>query len=214
MLVIGGRALALEFAQLYSHLGTKVTVLQRSPRIIPEEEPEISTALRRYLEEEGIEVHTSVAVKKVWERGKTKVVIAYVKGEEVKFEAKQLLMATGRVPNTFGLGLENVGVRVREDGAIIVNEEMKTNVGNIWAAGDVVGQPMLETVAAKEGTIAAENALLGSGRKMDFLAIPHVIFTMPQVASVGLTDAKAVEQGYSCSCRTIPISYVPKAKIV
>ncbi|MFQ6134270.1 MAG: mercury(II) reductase [Nitrososphaerales archaeon] len=214
MLIIGGRALALEFAQMYAHFGTKVTVLQRSPRIIPDEEPEISEALRAYLEEEGIEIHTGVAVKKVRRRGGYKAVTAQVEGKEREFEAEQLLMATGRTPNTSALGLEKVGVELGEDGAILIDDEMRTSAQNIWAAGDVLGKQMLETVAAKEGVIAAENALTDAGRRMDFSAVPHAIFTMPQVASVGMTDAQAVAQGYICNCRVLDMSLVPKAKII
>ncbi len=214
MLIIGGRALALEFAQMYAHFGTNVTLLQRSPRIIPDEEPEISEALRACLEEEGIEIHTGVAMKRVWRRNGSKVVTAQIKGEEREFEVEQLLMATGRLPNTSNLGLDKVGVKLREDGAILVNDEMKTSAPNIWAAGDVIGQPMLETVAAKEGAIAAENALSNAERKMDFSAVPHAIFTMPQVASVGMTDAQAVAQGYPCNCSVLDMSFVPKAKII
>lgn len=214
MLVIGGRVLALEFAQMYAHFGTKVTLLQRSQKIIPDEEPEISEALRKYLEEEGIEIHTGVTVKKVRRQGGSKVVTAQVEGKQREFEAEQLLMATGRTPNTSGLGLEKVGVKLSEDGAVLVNDGMKTSAPNIWAAGDVIGKPMLETVAAKEGAIATENALSNAGRKMDFSAVPHAIFTMPQVASVGLTDAQANQSGFSCSCNWIPMSSVPKARII
>ncbi|MEM3832507.1 MAG: mercury(II) reductase [Thermoprotei archaeon] len=214
MLIIGGRALALEFAQMYAHFGTNVTVLQRSPRIIPNEEPEISEALRTYLEDEGIEIHTGVTIKRVQQRNGSKIVIAQIEGKERDFEAEQLLIATGRIPNTSNLGLERVGVKLREDGAILVNDEMRTTAPNIWAAGDVTGQPMLEPVAAKEGAIAAENALSNAGRKMDFSAVPHAIFTTPQVASVGMTEAQVVAQGYICNCRVLDMSLVPKAKII
>ncbi|MCL4436361.1 MAG: mercury(II) reductase [Thaumarchaeota archaeon] len=216
MLIVGGRALALEFAQIYAHLGTEVTLLQRSSRIVPEEEPEISDALRTYLEEEGIIIHTGVSVKKIENRHGSKVITAGVEGRgEKEFEGEQVLMATGRTPNTFGLGLERTGVKLSEEGAILVDDEMKTTAPHIWAAGDVLGKPMLETVAAKEGSIAAENALATSNTKrtMDFSAIPHAIFTMPQVASVGLTDAEAVAKGYQCNCSVLDMSLVPKAQI-
>lgn len=214
MLIIGGRALALEFAQMYAHFGTKVTLLQRSPRIIPDEEPEISGALRGYLEEEGIEIHTGVTVKSAAQRGQEKAVIALVKGRRREFSAEQLLMATGRKPNTEGLALEQAGVEMAESGAVKVNEEMRTTASNVWAAGDVIGEPMLETAAAKEGAVAAENALTGSHRKVDFLSIPRAIFTSPQVATVGYTDREANERGYRCACNTVPMSEVPKAEVI
>ncbi len=211
MVILGGRALGLEFAQMYAHMGTKVTVLQRSERIIPEEEPEISDALRQYLEEEGIKIKTGVQVKRVYEKNAEKVVVAAANGREFETRGDELLMATGREPNTRELGLDAVGVRLREDGAVKVNREMHTTARHVWAAGDVIGEPMLETIAAKEGATAAQNALGGTHKKIDFLPVPRAVFTSPQVASVGLTDREANENGYKCACRTVEMSKVPKA---
>ncbi len=214
MIVLGGRALGLEFAQMYSHIGTKVTLLQRSERIIPEEEPEISEALHQYLEDEGVEIKTGVQVKRVYQSQGEKVVVAKVGGRELEVRGDDLLLATGRDPNTSGLGLETVPVRLRKDGAVRVNREMRTTAPHVWAAGDVIGEPMLETIAAKEGATAAENALTGTHRKIDFLPVPRAIFTSPQVASVGLTEKEAHERGYKCACRTVPLSKVPKAIVI
>ncbi len=211
MVILGGRALGLEFAQMYAHMGAKVTVLQRSERIIPEEEPEISDALHQYLEEEGIRIKTGVQVKRVYEKNGEKVVVASANGREFETRGDELLMATGREPNTRELGLDAVGVRLREDGAVKVNREMHTTARHVWAAGDVIGEPMLETIAAKEGATAAQNALGGTHKKIDFLPVPRAVFTSPQVASVGLTDREANEKGYKCACRTVEMSKVPKA---
>jgi mercuric reductase len=211
MIVLGGRALGLEFAQMFSHFGTKVTVLQRSPRIIPEEETIISDYLKTYLEEEDINIQTNVILKSVRKENGNIVVSAMVGGEKREFEAEKLLMSTGRRPNTADLGLDKAGVNVDKNGAIIVNEEMRTTSPNIWAAGDAVGEPMLETVAGKEGAIAGENALANKGKKIDFSAVPHALFTIPQVASVGLTEKQAEEKGITCRCSTIPMELVPKA---
>jgi mercuric reductase len=211
MVIVGGRALGLEFAQMYSHMGTHVTLIQRSQRIIPEEEPVISDALRQYLEEEGIKIKTGAQVERVDEKKGEKVVVATTNGKEFEARGDELLMATGREPNTRDLGLEVVGVRLKEDGAVKVNREMHTTAPHVWAAGDVIGEPMLETIAAKEGATAAENALLGTHRKIDFLPVPRAVFTSPQVASVGLTEGEAHEKGYNCVCRTVEMSRVPKA---
>jgi mercuric reductase len=211
MVIVGGRALGLEFAQMYSHMGTHVTLIQRSQRIIPEEEPVISDALRQYLEEEGIKIKTGAQVERVDEKKGEKVVVATTNGKEFEARGDELLMATGREPNTRDLGLEVVGVRLKEDGAVKVNREMHTTAPHVWAAGDVIGEPMLETIAAKEGATAAENALLGTHRKIDVLPVPRAVFTSPQVASVGLTEGEAHEKGYNCVCRTVEMSRVPKA---
>lgn len=211
IVVLGGRALGLEFAQMFAHFGTKVTVLQRSPRIIPEEENIISDYLRAYLEEENITIQTGAVVSSIRKEKDEIIVIAFVEGEKKEFKAEKLLMATGRKPNTKDLGLENAGIRIDKNGAVIVDDELKTSAPNIWAAGDVLGEPMLETVAGKEGSIAAENALANKGKKMDFSAVPHAVFTMPQVASVGLTEKNAEEKGIICRCSSIPMEFVPRA---
>jgi mercuric reductase len=214
MVIVGGRALGLEFAQMYAHMGTQVTLLQRSERIIPEEEPAISEALRQYLEEEGIKIKTGVQVKQIDKKNEEKVVVAGANGTEFEVRGDELLIATGREPNTRDLRLEMVGVRLRQDGAVKVNREMHTSAHNVWAAGDVIGEPMLETIAAKEGATAAENALQGTHRKIDFLPVPRAVFTSPQVASVGLTEKEAEEGGYECACRTVEMSKVPKAILI
>src|SRR6266487_2742652 len=179
MIVLGGRALGLEFAQMYSHIGTRVTLLQRSDRIIPEEEPEVSEALQQYLENEGIEIRTGVQVKRVYQTQGEKVIVARDKSREFEARGSELLVATGRDPNTSLLGLETVPIELRKDGAT-----------------------------------AAENALSGTHRRINFLPVPRAIFTSPQVASVGLTEKQAHEKGYNCACRTIPMSKVPKAIVI
>jgi mercuric reductase len=214
LIVIGGRALGLEFAQIYSRFGTKVTVLQRSSTIIPNEEPEISKALEKYLEDEGINILTNVKVQEVGKKANN-IFVKVKLGEELKeLQAEKLLMATGRKANTANLGLEKAGIEVDRKGFVVVNDKLQTNLAHVYAAGDVIGQPMLETVAAKEGSIAAFNAMSPIKKKtMDYAAIPHAVFTDPSVASVGLTDKQVNEAGVSCKCRTLEMSVVPKAKI-
>ena len=212
--VVGGRALGLEFAQMYAHFGTKVTVLQRSEAIIPEEEPEISEALKEYLEQEGIRTITGMRINHVRKNGKNKILSVTAGKKTFDIESEQLLLATGRRPNTDNLGLDKVGVKTDEKGFIIVNEEMQTSNPNIWAAGDVIGEPMLETIAAKEGAVAVENAFTKNKKKINFNEVPHAIFTYPEIASVGLTDSEAIKHGFSCVCRTIPFSLVPKSHVI
>ncbi len=213
IIVVGGRALGLEFSQIFAHFGSRVTVLQRSRRIIPEEEPEISESLRRYLEEEGITIHTGVRLLAFKRRNNKKEVHARIGNSTKILKADEVLMATGRKPNSDGLNLKVVGVKTRDDGAIVVSREMRTTASHVWAAGDVKGEPMLETIAAKEGSIAAENALTGAEKKINYLAVPRAVFTSPQVATVGLAEREATERGYECNCRTLLMKDVPKASI-
>ncbi|MCI4371948.1 MAG: mercury(II) reductase, partial [Thermoplasmata archaeon] len=215
LIVLGGRALGLEFAQMYQHFGTQVTVLQRSPRIVPDEEPEISEYLKAYLEEDGVKVHTRVELLAAEKRGGEKVVTATVAGSRSTFAADEILVATGRTPNTAGLNLPVAGVEVKPDKGVKVDAAMRSTAPHVFAGGDVVGKPMLETTAAKEGYIAAENALANRGLKMDHRAVPHAVFTNPAVASVGLTDAQANKTAKArCACNTVLLTRVPKPGIV
>jgi mercuric reductase len=214
MVVVGGRALGLEFAQMYSHLGTEVTVLQRSSRILPEHEPEISDALKGYLGKEGIAIHTNVGLKSVSERRGLKTVHAIVGRKEMEFQAEQLLFATGRTPNTEELNLDGAGIEIDSNGFVKVNDEMRTTAPHAWAAGDVIGEPMLEAIAAKEGATAVNNAFRENKKRISFNDVPKAVFTNPEVASVGLTEAQADAQGIKCACGILPMGLVPKAQII
>jgi mercuric reductase len=213
MIVIGGGALGVEFAQLFSRYGTKVYLFEMLDRIVPNEEPEISKYLEDYLQEEGIEIYTNAKIIEIENDSNEKIIKLLINNDELSFKAEHILIAAGRKPNTHNLGLEKVGIKLGKKREIIVDEFM--NAGeNIWAAGDVIGEPMLETVAAREGMIAANNALSNEQIKMDYRIVPHAIFTNPQVGSIGLTDLQANQLGFDCRCNTIPIGFVAKSKIL
>ena len=211
LIVIGGRAVALELGQTFARLGTQVTILQRSARILPHHEPEISGALANYLREEGITVHTGVKPIAIRQEGGMKVVVAEVGGERREFRAEQVLMATGRTPNTQNMGLEEAGVELDDQGFIVVNPYMQTSNPRIYAAGDVTTGPKLVYVAAAGGGIAAENALQGNHKRLDLSVLPQVVFTDPQVATVGLTEAEAQKQGYEVTVSLLTLEHVPRA---
>jgi len=213
VIIVGGRTLGLEFAQIFAHLGSRVTLLQRSLRIIPEEEPEISTAMEDALKGEGIDIRTGAELIRVRKEDGEISVSARVKGEGEKFAAARILFATGRTPNTRDLDLPACGVKVDGKGAITVNETMQTSAPHIWAAGDVTGEPMLEPWAGVGGSVAAENAMTGKGRKLERSSLPHAIFTTPQVASVGLTEAQARKSGIAVKCRSVSLEGVSRALI-
>ena len=212
--VIGGRALGLEFAQMYAQFGTKVVVLQRSGRILPEHEPEISDELTKNLSDMGIRIYTNAAIDRVAKKGRGKSINFTVNGASREITCDQILFATGRRPNTENLELRRAGVRTDRDGFIVVNDEMRTSVPNIWAAGDVIGEPMLETIAAKEGATAVHNAFNSDKKKINFNEVPSAVFTYPEVASVGLTEAQANGKGMKCACGILPLDLVPKAHVI
>jgi mercuric reductase len=203
LLIIGGRALGLEFAQMYAHLGSKVTLLQRSAHIIPEDEPEIAELLAGYLRDEGIDIRTGVEIQSLKKAATGIEAATVINGIRQVFSAERLLLAAGRSPNTQGLRLDRAGVKTGPGGAVIVDAGLRTTALNIWAAGDVTGEPMLETAARYEGEIAAMNAFLELKHSFNRVFIPHGIYTMPQVASIGMTESQARAAGLDPETRTI-----------
>jgi mercuric reductase len=214
MCVIGGRALGLEFAQMYAQFGTNVTILQRSDRILPEHEPEISAELTKSLVGMGIRIYTNVTVNRISKKGGTKSISFTADGVRRRVVCEEVLLATGRKPNTENLGLDRAGIKTDEQGFIVVDDGMKTSAPNIWAAGDVIGEPMLETVAAKEGATAVHNAFSPEKKRINFDEVPSAVFTYPEVASVGMTDARANGKGIRCACGVLPFELVPKASVI
>lgn len=207
--IIGGRALALEFAQMYKRLGIDTVILQRSKVILPDWEPEISLAVQNYLESyDGIPIFTDVKVSEVKKGEEGKMIVTNLG----KVEADEILVATGRRPNT-DLNLEAAGVKLNERGGILVDDELRTTNPNIYAAGDVIGDQMLEALAGKEGAIAAENALANAHKKIDKLSIPQAVFIEPNIARVGLTFLEASKL-YKADYRVVKMSNVSKARIL
>jgi mercuric reductase len=211
MIVLGANAVGLELAQTFARAGTHVTLLELLPRIAPFEDEEISQALQSYLEEEGLEIHTSFETKRVERRDGRYLLTGAQVGEEMAFDAEQLLVATGRRPNTKGLGLGEAGVKLGTRGEILVDEHLQTSNQDIYAAGDVTGRDLFVYVAAYGGMLAAENALTGGGQVYEASYIPRITFTDPQIASAGLTEEQAREQGYEVQASTLPMAYVPRA---
>jgi len=211
MIVLGANAVGLELAQVYARAGTYVTVLEVLPRIAPFEDSDISTALTEYLEEEGLRIVPNFKTTRVEKRDGRTILTGTKNNAEVTFEAEQLLVATGRRPNTAGMGLEEAGVKLGKRGEILVNDLLLTHNPSVYAAGDVTGRDMFVYVAAYSGMLAAENALTNAGRTYDVSYIPRITFTDPQIASAGLTEDQAREQGYEVKVSTLPMVHVPRA---
>lgn len=212
--VLGGGPLGLEFAQMYAHFGSHVTVLESGERLLPREEPEVSQELTECLRKEGLEIHTGARVKRIIRRnGRVQCDVANGRGV-IPCEADEILVATGVAPNALGMGLEAAGVALTERGYVKTDTTLKTTVAGVSAAGDVAGHLALETVAAKEGAMAAINALTREKHAIDYDLVPRVVFTNPQVASVGGTEEEYVRRGGVCECRTIGMDRIPKALTV
>lgn len=218
LVIIGGGYIALELGQMFHRLGSRVTILERSHRILPGYEPEISTELMTILRDEGVRLVTDAAVSRVGRRNGAVTVWAMVEGRERPFAGERLLVAAGRTPNTDRLNLAAVGVRTDKDGFVLVDDYLQTTVPNVWAAGDVIGRhtgsQMATPVGAHDGVIAARNALANERAAVDHMVVPRTIFTDPPVATVGLTDEEANTAGHRCSCGTVPMRLVPRAGAV
>jgi len=204
MLVIGASVVAVELAQAFARLGSKVTILARS-RLLASEDPEIGDAVEAAFSREGIEVLKQAQASRVHYRDNEFLVDTNAGTRR----ANQLLVATGRTPNTDNLNLDTIGLETR-GGSIITDDYMQTTVPGIYAAGDCTDQPQFIYVAAAGGSRAAVN-MTGGDATLDLSAMPAVIFTDPQVATAGLTEAEAIKQGFTVDTRSLSLENVPRA---
>ena len=215
LIVIGAGPLGLEFAQMYARFGSKVTILEFQPSIFQPGEEEVVNRLESLLTEEGITMKTRAMVKKAYIKGKKKVVTYRIDEKDYEVSGDEILLATGKTPNTKDLELDKAGIETDRRHAVVVNKYLTTKNANVFAVGDVINQPSrLETTAGREGSIAAENALAGSKLTMDYDAVPYTIFTDPQFAGVGLTEQEQMKRMNTCACRSVEFKNIPKAIIL
>jgi len=205
LVVLGGSVVALELAQAFRHLGSEVTVMARSS-LLSKEDADIGSGLKDALTDEGMNIRLNTVPTDVSHDGK-QFVLTIAQGV---VHCDQLLVATGRQSNADTLALENAGVSVADNGTIIIDDHMRTNVENIYAAGDCTNQPQYVYVAAAAGTRAARN-MTGDDVAIDLSAMPAVVFTDPQVATVGLTEQQAQLQGLKVESRKLDLENVPRA---
>ncbi|WP_269148836.1 mercury(II) reductase [Kyrpidia spormannii] len=211
--VIGSGYIAMELGQLFHNLGTEVTLVQRSNRILKDFDPEISEAVTQALTEQSIQLIPGALFQRVEQEGDIKRVHITVEGKERIIEAEQLLVAAGRTPNTDALNLEAANVKVGDRGEVLVDEYLRTTNPRIYAAGDVTMGPQFVYVAAYEGWVAAENAVGGGSHKVDLTVVPAVTFTNPAIATVGLTEVQARSAGYEVITSVLPLDAVPRALV-
>jgi dihydrolipoamide dehydrogenase len=194
LICIGGGVIAVELACMFNAFGTKVTIVEMLPALIANEDEDVRQALQKSLTKRGVEIHLNARVEGIADADGAKRVTATTPEGKKTFDAEYVLVATGRKSNTAGLdSLINAGLAL-DRGKVIANERMETNLPGVYAIGDLVGKTWLAHVAETEGEIAAENAT-GHEARMDYNVIPRPIFTFPEIASVGLTEAQAREQG-------------------
>lgn len=210
LLVIGGGYIGCELGQMFARAGVKVTIAVRR-RLLPDAEPEISTALTKYFTEEGIAVREGLSYQEIQQAPIGIALLVSAHGRAETITAERVLITTGRRPNTDDLGLAESGVELLSNGGINVDDRMRTSKLGVYAAGDVTGRDQFVYMAAYGARIAAENALNGNRKPYDATAMPAVVFTDPQVASVGLTEAEAGARGLKVKTSTLDLKYVPRA---
>ena len=203
MVVIGGGAIGLELGSVWARLGTKVTVVEFLPRIVAMFDEDITLALQKLLQKQGLKFHLGTRVESA-EKNNGGVRLTASKGDKkLELEAEKVLVAVGRNPNTEGLGVTEAGVELDERGCIKTNAERLTNVPGIYAIGDVVAGPMLAHKAEQEA-IAAVERMAGQSGSVNYDTIPSVVYTAPEVAAVGLIEAEAKEKGYEIEIGVFP----------
>ena len=210
MVVVGSGAIGSEFAYFYHTIGTKVTLVEFMPTLVPNEDEEVAKQLARNFKKAKMDVMVESSVESVDTSGdKCKVTIKTKKGEQV-VEADIVLSAVGITPNTEGIGLEELGIKT-ENGRVVVDEYYKTNVDGVYAIGDILAGPALAHVASAEGIVCVEKIAGLNPEPVDYGNIPGCTYTSPEVSSVGLTEAKAKEAGYEIKVGKFPYSASGKA---
>lgn len=206
LIVLGGSVVGLELGQAFLRLGAKVTIIELLPRLLPRDDEAIGETLKEILEQEGMRVLTGAKTEAVrHQNGRFRIDL----GSET-LEGDAVLVATGRRPNTAELDLAAAGVKTEKNGVIVIDDHMRTSVEHVYAAGDCTNLPQFVYVAAAAGTRAAINMMSGEAA-LDLSTMPTVVFTDPQVATVGLTETQAKEQGLAVDSRTLTLDNVPRA---
>lgn len=209
--VLGGGYIALEIAQAYIRLGTKVTLLQRSTSILSKQAKDITDEIAKHLTDDGINILTGTTINKVWKDSDAIKVNITQNGNNHTITSSHLLVATGTKANTEKLGLEKIKVNIDKQGHIIVDEFLQTSNPDVFAVGDVTNLPAYVYTAAYEGSLALQNAFYNPKQKVDFTALPWVVFTDPQIAGVGMDEKEAEEKGIPYQVTVLPLSEVPRS---
>jgi len=212
LIVLGGGFVGLELAQAMRRFGSEVTVIDRHDRLLYREDDDVSREMQQLMEAEGIQLHLGATVLDVLGQSGDSVKARIITdGVEASIEGTDLLVATGRIPNTRGIGLEGVGVRLLENGHIEVNERLETTATRVWAVGDCAGSPHFTHIAFDDFRILRDNFSAGN-RVTKGRQVPHCLFTDPEFARVGLTEIEAQEEGINYRLAKIPMAAVLRTR--
>lgn len=212
LLIIGGNYIGLEFGQMFKRFGSKVTIIERSGRLISREDEDISLEVTRILEDEGLKVLTNSKVIKLKNKGKEQITATIKTGDkESKIKCSHVLVAIGRAPQTGRLALDKTGVELDEKGYIQVNDKLETSEPGIYALGDIKGGPAFTHVAYNDYTVVYRNLIEKQDLNIKDRPIPYCMFTDPELGRVGITEAEAKEQGLNYKVARLPMSHVARA---
>ena len=208
LLIIGAGVIGCEFASVFSELGTKITIVEMMPQVLPLEDKKLAKQFQGIFKKKGIEVLLKTKVDGIAEYAPDHITAKLDNGETIT--ASKMLVSIGRSPNSKGIGLETVGVETDGRGYVVVNDKLETNVPDIYAIGDVNGGILLAHVASYEGLVAVENCLGGS-KERDLKAVPSCVYTLPEIASIGLNEDQARDEGYEPVTGTFRMGALGKA---
>ncbi len=220
LIILGAGDIGLEFGQMFARFGSRVTIIQDGPQIVPHEDPEVAAELQKALEAEGVNFLFNARTTEVERAGDSIVLSLEVTSHDIPSAKKtstgaitgsHLLVATGRTPNTDDLGLDKVGIAIDAHGFIQVNGRLETNVPGVWATGDVKGGPALTHISYNDYQIVYANIIEGKNLSIDHRIVPYCVYTDPELGRVGLTEKEARAKGYKLKIGSAPMSYVSRA---
>ncbi len=213
--ILGGGVIALEMGQMFARFGTRVTILERGPRLLAEFDARLTEQFKQMLQRDGVEIFCNIVAERVEKVGDKTCLYALIDGAEVAFVAERLMLAVGTEPATNSIGLKEIGVATDPAGFITVDSQLRTSVPGIWAAGDVTGPPMVAPNGAREAQIAVRNMLYPqAGHTIDHRFSPMAVFVDPEFATVGLTHDQAEAHGYRVVTTYLQLDRIPKAHVM
>lgn len=213
--ILGGGVIALEMGQMFARFGTRVTILERGPRLLAEFDERLTEQFKQMLQRDGVEIFCNIVAERVEKVGDKTCLYALIEGAEVAFVAERLMLAIGTEPATRGFGLTKIGVVMNPAGFVTVDSQLRTSVPGIWAAGDVTGPPMVAPNGAREAQIAVRNMLYPqAGHTIDHRFSPMAVFVDPEFATVGLTHDQAEAHGYRVVTTYLQLDRIPKAHVM
>jgi len=211
LIVIGAGYISLEFGQMFHRFGSKVTLLEHAERFLSREDEDVSSEIKKFLEEESIEIYTNCSVEKVLSNDKKIAVVTTINNTEKVFTGSHLLIATGRTPNTDTLKLSNTNIQTGERGHIIANEKLETNVEGIYALGDIKGGPEFTHISYNDHLIIYKNLFENGNETITNRLVPYCMFTDPQLGRVGLSEQEAIKKNLNFVVAKLTMKYVARA---